>query len=115
MAQMLRFMHWAPVKAEYRVSFQGGTAGEFYCASASISAPAAGPGGCAVEVEVCFEPTAVAEDARDVLLLSSPIGGAAAHQQQSAVRSICMQEGTAVLVMYDTCKTLALGMQADQI
>lgn len=82
MAQMLRIMHWAPVKAEYHISFQSGTAGEFYCASASISAPAAGPGGCAVEVEVCFEPTAVAEDARDVLLLNSPIGGAAAHQDR---------------------------------
>ena len=87
MAQVLRIMHWALVKAEYRVSFQSGTAGEFYCASASISAPAAGPGGSVVEVEVYFEPTAVAEDARDVLLLSSPIGGAARHQHKVLQRS----------------------------
>ena len=33
-AQKLRIMHAAPVKAEYRVSFQTGTGGKFYCASA---------------------------------------------------------------------------------
>ena len=36
---------------------------------------------------MCFEPMAVAEDAQDVLLLSSHIGGAAAHQQEVHERS----------------------------
>ena len=89
---MLRITHWAQVKADYSVTFQSGTAGEFCCPVAFINAPAAGPCGCAVEVEVCFEPTAVAEDVRDALVLSSLTGGAAAHQQYVLQRLSCTQE-----------------------
>lgn len=40
-----------------------------------MSAPPAGPGGAEVEVLVGFEPAALGEAARDVLLLSSPAAG----------------------------------------
>ena len=75
-SQVLRFVHWAPEKAEYRVSFRSGAAGDFACASASVTAPGAGAGGCPVEIDVRFEPTAVSEDVCDVLTLSSPVAGA---------------------------------------
>ena len=72
--QVYRFRHWLAEKADYKCSFRNkGTAG-FECKPAVAAAPA-GPEGSEVEVEVVFEPTAVGEGFRDVLVLSSPAGG----------------------------------------
>jgi len=73
--QVLRFLHWAPEKAEFHASFRSGAGGAFAC-PAVVAAPSAGPAGRAVEVEVVFEPTAVGEDICDRLVLASPIAGA---------------------------------------
>ena len=72
--QVYRFRHWLADKADYKCSFKNkGTAG-FECRPAVAATPA-GPEGSEVEVEVVFEPTAVGEGFRDVLVLSSPAGG----------------------------------------
>ena len=74
LVQVYRFRHWLADKADYKCSFRNkGTAG-FECKPAVAAAPA-GPEGSEVEVEVVFEPTAVGEGFRDVLVLSSPAGG----------------------------------------
>lgn len=81
---MLRFLHWAPEKAEYQVAFRSSAAGDFLCPGGRVAAPAAGPAaGVSVEVEVCFEPTAVGAEIQDVLTLSSPVGGAPPSPRRS--------------------------------
>ena len=74
LVQVYRFRHWLADKVDYKCSFKNkGTAG-FECRPAVAATPA-GPEGSEVEVEVVFEPTAVGEGFRDVLVLSSPAGG----------------------------------------
>lgn len=90
--QVLRFTHWLPEKAEYKCSFRssssnigsaagaggGGTAGSSssgFDAPPSVTAPPSGPSGADVECMVGFEPCALGEAVRDVLLLSSATAG----------------------------------------
>ena len=72
--QVYRFRHWLADKADYKCSFRNKGMAGFECKPAVAAAPA-GPEGSEVEVEVVFEPTAVGEGFRDVLVLSSPAGG----------------------------------------
>eukprot|EP00878_Enallax_costatus_P031774 GHUV01034811.1.p1 GENE.GHUV01034811.1~~GHUV01034811.1.p1 ORF type:complete len:293 (-),score=82.20 GHUV01034811.1:24-902(-) len=84
--QVSRFTHWLPEKVEYKCSFRnsskdnaiGGNviSSTGFDAPVSITAPAAGPNGVEVECVVGFEPSAIGEAVRDVLVLSSATAGA---------------------------------------
>lgn len=89
--QVLRFTHWLQEKAEYKCSFKSSSSGSAAGAPAgvggvaasstgfdaplSVAAPPAGPNGADVECVVGFEPCALGEAVRDVLLLTSPSAG----------------------------------------
>lgn len=78
--QLFRFAHWLDEKADYKVAFKstGTNAGGAFSAAASISAPPAAAGlaaGAEVALEVTFEPTAIGENIRDTLVVSSATGG----------------------------------------
>jgi hydrocephalus-inducing protein len=82
--QVFRFTHWLPDKTDYKCSFKnsasatsGGNvlSNSGFDAPATVTAPAAGPAGVEVECVVGFEPCAVGEVFRDVLLLSSAAAG----------------------------------------
>jgi hydrocephalus-inducing protein len=88
---LLRFTHWLPERAEYRCSFKSGASGSGgggvasgsagFDAPASVIAPPAGAAGAVsstgvdVELSVGFEPCALGEAVRDVLVLTSAAGG----------------------------------------
>ncbi|WIA13448.1 hypothetical protein OEZ85_007028 [Tetradesmus obliquus] len=82
--QVFRFTHWLPEKTDYKCSFKSSgstTSGGNLLSSSgfdvpvTVTAPAAGPTGVEVECVVGFEPCAVGEVFRDVLLLSSAAAG----------------------------------------
>jgi hydrocephalus-inducing protein len=84
LVQVFRFTHWLPEKTDYKCSFKssgsnasGGNllSNSGFDAPATVTAPAAGPTGVEVECVVGFEPCAVGEVFRDVLLLSSAAAG----------------------------------------
>jgi hydrocephalus-inducing protein len=72
--QVFRFTHWLDDKADYKCTFKTAKGSAFECLPV-ISAPPAGPGGVEVSVEVHFEPTAMGESIKDVLMVSSMTGG----------------------------------------
>ncbi|KXZ49496.1 hypothetical protein GPECTOR_21g722 [Gonium pectorale] len=81
-AQVFRFTHWLEEKADYKVTFKSsGThvaTGGAFTAPATVAAPAAVAGlaaGSEASLEVTFEPTAIGENIRDTLIVSSPTGG----------------------------------------
>lgn len=84
--QVFRFTHWLPEKVEYKCSFKhsskdnaiGGNVNSSsgFDAPVTITAPPAGPNGVEVECVVGFEPSAIGEAVRDVLLVSSAAAGA---------------------------------------
>ncbi|PNG51688.1 Hydrocephalus-inducing, partial [Tetrabaena socialis] len=78
--QLFRFTHWLDEKADYKVTFKSsGTAvatGGAFTAAASVTAPAAAAGaGSEATLEVHFEPTAIGENIRDTLVVTSATGG----------------------------------------
>jgi hydrocephalus-inducing protein len=86
---VLHVTHWLPERAEYKCSFKSSSSGGAAPAAAagmaasssgfdapvSVVAPPAGPAGVDVECVVGFEPCALGEAVRDVLLLSSAAAG----------------------------------------
>lgn len=81
--QVFRFTHWLDEKADYKVSFKSSgtntaTGGAFTApptVSATPAASGAGQAGTEASLEVAFEPTAIGENIRDMLILTSATGG----------------------------------------
>ena len=74
--QVFRFTHWLGDKADYKCSFRGGGAGGCFEVQPTVSAAApTGDEGEEVTVSVTFEPTRVAANFSDVLIVEHPDGG----------------------------------------
>lgn len=83
--QVYRFTHWSDQACVYTCSFASGAAALFEC-QPSINVEAAGPHGKEVELQLHFEPSVLGENIRDMLLISSPVGG----QYQCPVKGRCI-------------------------
>lgn len=78
-SQAFRFTHWCKEKCEYKCFFKrSGTHSSndspFSC-PATLKADPAPDGGEELVLDVLFEPLLIGDSARDVLVLSSPLGG----------------------------------------
>lgn len=71
--QTFRFMHWGD-KTTYKCTFKSGKS-VFEGPAKPVDAPAAGPGGQEVPLDVMFSPTAIGESMRDTLIVSSDTAG----------------------------------------
>lgn len=78
-SQAFRFTHWCKEKCEYNCFFKrsgtrSSTDSPFSC-PATLKADPAADGGEELTLNVLFEPLLIGDSARDVLVVSSPIGG----------------------------------------
>lgn len=80
--QVFRFTHWLDEKAEFKCSFKNGAASAFEVLPTVAGPAPSGQQGQEVAVEVHFEPTALGENIRDTLIITSAAAGAGGVGQQ---------------------------------